>query len=84
MTRPKQSPSNIYHIRIQETINASCAAFFSVTDWLEEFTLSPGENGETLLVGQFADQAALRGLLDHLWNLNFTILSVERLDQENE
>jgi hypothetical protein len=36
------------------------------------------EHGETLLMGWFADQAALRGLLDHLWNLNFTILGIEQ------
>ncbi len=34
----------------------------------------------TTLVGPVADQAALRGLLCWLWNLNLTLLSVQRLD----
>jgi hypothetical protein len=35
--------------------------------------------GGTVLVSPFADQAALRGFLDQLWNLNFTVISIEKV-----
>jgi len=55
----------------------------SFTDWFETITVISQENNETLLIGQFIDQAALRGLLDQLWNLNFTILYLERIENEH-
>ena len=58
-------------------------AMRSLVDWLGDIQVVPGEHGETLLVGSFTDQAALRGLLDQLWNLNFTILSLERIENEH-
>lgn len=73
----KISHDNIYQIRIRERLD------FSLAEWMEEITVTPQENGETLLTGEFADQPALRGLLDQLWNLNFTVLSVERLPNEH-
>ena len=68
---------NMYRIRLEGALGRS------VADWFGDITIIPQENGETLLVGQFADQPALRGLLDQLWNLNFTILSLERIENEN-
>ncbi|MFN8497182.1 MAG: hypothetical protein U0641_04940 [Anaerolineae bacterium] len=38
------------------------------------------ENGLTVLVGQLADQAALRGVLDTLYNQGYVVLNVNRLD----
>ena len=83
MTHKKHTPANTYHIRLKEALNSFSAALFSAADWFDDITILPKENGETLLVGQFADQAALRGFLDQLWNLNFTVLSVERIENEN-
>lgn len=71
-------PQNItYRIRIKEALN------HSVVDWFGNITVTSQENGETLLVGQFADQSALRGLMDRLWNLNFTILYLEKIEPVN-
>lgn len=64
-----------YRIRIKEALDRS------KVDWFGEITITPEENGETLLVGQFADQAALRGFMDQLWNLNFTILYLEMMER---
>jgi hypothetical protein len=41
------------------------------------------EDGKTLLVGPFVDQSALRGLLNQLWNLNITVISVDKIENEN-
>ncbi len=78
MDQKKLNQGNIYRIRLEESLDRSFA------DWLGEITIIPQENGETLLVGQFADQAALRGLLNQLWNLNFTLISFERLEYEHD
>jgi len=78
MDQKKLNQGNIYRIRLEESLDRSFA------DWLGEITIIPQENGETLLIGQFADQAALRGLLNQLWNLNFTLVSFERLEYEHD
>jgi hypothetical protein len=68
---------NTYQIRVKEIIDHNFA------DWLDNLTLIPQENGETLLIGSFTDQSALRGFLDQLWNLNITVISVERIENES-
>lgn len=51
-------------------------------DWLRCFEgLSAVFDGEVSTVsGVLADQAALRGLLNRLWDLNLTVLSVTTMD----
>jgi hypothetical protein len=65
-----------YRIRIKEALEGS------PTDWFGEITITPQENDGTLLCGEFADQPALRGFMDQLWNLNFTVLYLERIENE--
>jgi hypothetical protein len=65
-----------YKIRIKETLH------HSYSDWLEDLAVLPQENGDTLLIGSFPDQPALRGFIDQLWNLNITVISVERIENE--
>jgi hypothetical protein len=36
------------------------------------------------LIGSYPDQAALRGLLEQLWNLNITVISVDKIENENK
>ena len=69
--------SNTYRIRVKETLDRH------LTDWIGHLTLIPQENGETILVGSFTDQPALRGFLDQLWNLNITVITVERIENES-
>ena len=74
MTQKRIDQGSTYRIRLRGALSSP------TTDWFGDITIIPQENDETLLVGQFADQAALRGFLDQLWNLNFTILSLERVE----
>ncbi|HSB65696.1 MAG TPA: hypothetical protein VLD65_03910 [Anaerolineales bacterium] len=67
-----------YRIRVKETLDDHFA------DWSDGLVILPQENGETLLVNSFPDQPALRGFLDQLWNLNITVITVERIDHENK
>ena len=59
----------IYTIRIAGRLDSSWS------DWFEGFTIHR-ENGETVLVGEVADQAALHGLLGRIARLNLLLLSV--------
>lgn len=45
-------------------------------DWLDGFTLTHTEEGETILTGEIKDQAALFGLIAKLRDLGVTLISV--------
>ena len=77
MEQHESGQSNQYRIRVKETIDRH------FTDWVNNLALLPQENGETLLIGTFTDQPALRGFLDQLWNLNITVITVERIENED-
>jgi hypothetical protein len=69
--------SNTYRILVDETLDRH------FTDWYGDLTILPQEKGKTILIGCFADQPALRGFLEQLWNLNITVINVERIENEN-
>jgi len=66
----------IYHIRVQGQLDETWA------DWLGGLTITPQPDGATLLSGSIIDQAALHGILDRLYGLNLTILSVVQVGNE--
>ena len=56
--------------------------------WFNGLDITPSAAGEqpptTILVGPVADQAALRGMLCRLWDLNLTLISLRRIDTASE
>lgn len=64
-----------YEIRVRGRLDESWL------DWLDRVTMSfepePEGLGVTTLKGRF-DQAALRGLVSYLWDMNLTVLGVVR------
>ena len=50
-------------------------------DWFGGLTVTLEDNGETLLTGPVADQAALHGLLRKVRDLGIPLVSVVRVDQ---
>jgi hypothetical protein len=68
----------IYHIRIQGQIDESWS------DWLGGLAITPQPDGETLLAGPVVDQAALHGILDRLYAMNLSILSVAQVRDDPE
>ena len=50
------------------------------TDWFQELTITLEENGDMLLIGSIADQAALHGLLKKVRDLGMPLLSVNRVE----
>lgn len=51
-------------------------------EWFERWTIVLEEDGDTLLTGPVADQAALHGLLTRVRDLGMTIVSVMQVDSE--
>ena len=72
------SHAAVYQIRVQGRLDPSWRA------WLHGMTIrceAEGDGGPvTTLTGELPDQAALRGLLVRLWNLNLALISVARKD----
>ncbi len=63
---------SIYQIRIEGRLDGQWS------DWFSGLTITALDNNETLLTGPVADQSALRGILERLWDLNLVLISVER------
>jgi hypothetical protein len=49
------------------------------SDWLEGLTITLVDNGETILTGPVADQAALHGVLTKIRDMGLPLLSVTRM-----
>lgn len=47
------------------------------SDWFDGMTIT-FESGSTTLTGPVADQAALRGILTKIWDLDLTLISVNQ------
>lgn len=52
------------------------------SDWFEGMELKLLDNGETVLSGHIADQAALMGILNKLNRFNLTLLSINEIKEE--
>ena len=52
------------------------------TEWFGGLTITLEDNGETLLTGQVADQAALHGLLRKVRDLGLPLISVTRVQTD--
>jgi hypothetical protein len=59
-----------YRIKVQGQVDSQW------TDWFEDMTISYEEDGNTLISGQVADQAALHGLLKKIRDLGMTLIYV--------
>ncbi len=77
---PRTEPSQpmAYQIRIKGHLSAQW------TDWFEGLTITLEDNGETLLTGPVVDQAALHGLLRKVRDLGMPLISVARVQPDQE
>lgn len=66
----------LYEIRIEGTLDRCWS------DWLAGMAITPLENGETLLSGPLADQAALHGLLNRIRDMNLKLVYVEKKEEQ--
>lgn len=69
-------PPAIYEIRLKGYLPAEWS------DWFGGMAVAYDDEGNTLLTGPIADQAALHGLLDRVRDLGIPLLAVTRVGQE--
>lgn len=67
-----------YQIRVQGWVGERWADWFDGMTVTYEGTAS--DSPVTILAGPVADQAALRGLLTKVWDLNLTLVSVAQVE----
>ena len=74
--------SAIYKIIVQGDLSTSISAKLGGM----QITVERSKKGEpkSILIGQINDQAALSGILNTLYELHLTILSVNILDENNK
>ncbi len=71
---PKPDPQPIvYEIRTRGHLGREW------TDWFDGLSVTPTADGDTLLTGPVADQAALYGLLRRVRDMGLPLLSVNRV-----
>jgi hypothetical protein len=69
----------VYQIRIKGLLGPRWK------DWFGGVTITPQENGDTILICPVVDQAALHGLLKKVRDLGMPLLSLSMMsDQEDE
>ena len=74
----KAEPSHapVYQIRLKGHLGREW------TDWFDGLTITLEEDGDTLLSGPVADQAALHGVLMRIRDLGLPLVSVHRVKSE--
>lgn len=68
----------VYQIKVQGNVDPSWSDWFNGLDITKE--TSQDTHSITTFTGTVGDQATLRGILNRLWDLNLTILSVIRVE----
>jgi len=82
MDEVQRHASTIYQIEVQGRLDDSWAG------WLDGMAIARSHACDgtpvVVLTGPVTDQAALRGLLSRLWDLNLTILALRRVTPHDE
>lgn len=70
----------VYQIIVQGSLDPSWS------DWFQEMEITNDPKTDTHSIttfkGAVEDQSALRGILNHLWDLNLTIVSVSLIESQ--
>ena len=70
---PDLSEPLIYQIRLEGQLGSEWA------EWFGGLTITQDEDGDTLLAGPLADQAALHGVLKRIRDLGLSLISINRV-----
>lgn len=76
-THSTKTNAEIFEIHVKGQLDDSWS------DWLEGLEVKLLDNGEMILFGHIEDQAALMGILNKLYRLNLTLLSVHEITKRN-
>ena len=74
MSNRQNDKVRIYQIRIEGQLGRKW------TDWFDGLSITPGEDGTTLLTGSVIDQSTLHGLLKKVRDLGTPLVSVNRME----
>ncbi|MCE7980413.1 MAG: hypothetical protein DYG89_04420 [Caldilinea sp. CFX5] len=66
----------VYQIRLKGHLDSQWS------DWFGGLTVTPAEDGDTLLTGQVIDQAALHGLLRKVRDLGMPLIAVVQIQRD--
>jgi hypothetical protein len=77
MNNDQDAQHTVYQIKMQGRLDESWSGWFGGM----AITL---EGDTTTLTGAVADQAALRGVLSRLWDLNLALISVNPIESDPE
>jgi len=77
-TEMKPDQPTVYQIRLKGHLGHHW------TDWFDGLTIQLTDSGETHLTGLVVDQAALHGLLKKVRDLGMPLLSVIRVESDQE
>jgi hypothetical protein len=66
-----------YEIRVEGHLDSRWV------EWFNDMNLEHSKNGETILTGVLADQAALHGVLLKICDLGLKLISVRRVDEND-
>ena len=80
MSSKERSPQAIYEVQVLGELDRSWETFFS--GMAVTLTYTSEQPPITILTGPVADQAALRGLLCKLWDLNLTLVAFRRIEAD--
>ena len=69
---------DIYRITIKGHLDSEWS------DWFDGLTITPVNNGETILTGPIVDQTALHGVLIKIRDLGLPLLSLVCIEPERE
>jgi hypothetical protein len=72
-TAPAPNPSNRYQIRVKGLLDPQWS------DWFDDFTITQID-GDSVLIGDVQDQAALHGVINKIRNLGLVLVLVEWID----
>ena len=78
MNDPPTSNAPYYEIRLKGHLEARWE------QWFDGLTITLEENGNSLLSGPLADQAALHGILKKVRDLGLTLLSVNSVEPDTK
>ncbi|MEJ2732767.1 MAG: hypothetical protein P8189_04210 [Anaerolineae bacterium] len=76
MGAEQEGKQAVYRIEVEGRLDKSWSGWFS------GMTLTV-QDEVSILTGPLADQAALRGLLSKIWDLNLTLISITRLGPQH-
>lgn len=76
--KPTETSSVNYEIRVAGSLTPQWM------DWFDGLVIINTENGETLLSGPLADQAALYGLLKKIRDLGLPLVSVRQIPSQEK